>query len=103
MGKIGKPEQEPNTAADKTKYNGPRGSAPEGSGEPASQEEEIQALREWAEAEERDIQRSTQRRRIARLSTESAEARKAGNLDRVKEISEEIFRIECEVQERFGH
>jgi hypothetical protein len=96
------PESKPPAPLDPTKYHGPRGAAPPGSGVPATPEEEREWLRRADEAEQREIERGMARSELIRLTDERDTARRANDLARAEALSRERDALAAEIKRRFG-
>jgi len=70
---------------------------------PMTQEEEIEALRKWQEAEDRHNERWRAMGKIARLSQERGKALQNGDKTRVEELTQEIDRVGREIVDRYGY
>jgi hypothetical protein len=86
----------PGGRRDRTRYSGPRGSAPAKPEYPGTPEQQRARLQRLAELEEIESQRQALSARISDLAREKLAASEAGDGERVAELQREIARCMAE-------
>ena len=88
---------------DPTKYNGPSGDLPPGSGVPKSEQEVIDGMRIFDEWERRSVEREIAWSEIAKLSHEEIAARDAHDHERADALKQQGLSLVRAMRKKFGY
>ena len=97
---MGRPGGEP--ARDPTKYHGPSGDLPAGSGVPNSEAEVIEGMRLFDESERRAAERFDALAEVARLGHEEMAAEDAHDFKRAEDLKQQGLSLSRAMRRKFG-